>query len=85
MKKILNDADDKLSSKRLFTLILIVIMAIVLFGHVFFGFPLEDYIFEGLIDSIIWAIAFIGSEKVVDSLMAGKMSLPSRSKRNVDE
>lgn len=68
MKSLLTDStkSNKLSIKRVVVLILIILLCIVVISHMFFNKHIDQYIFDGMIDAVIWSMGFIGSEKLVD-------------------
>lgn len=66
MQAILYDSDNKLSSKRIVSFLFSILLIVIVVGHVFFEKKIDDYIYEGIKEIIIWSLGFIGSEKLVD-------------------
>lgn len=67
MKSAIKDnTSEKVSIKRIITVILVLLLSVVIIGHVFFGKTIAEYVYNGLIEAVIWSLAFIGSEKFAD-------------------
>lgn len=65
---LMRDGGNKLSIKRLIVSSLVLLLIVVIIAHVFFGKTISDHIYDGLIDSVIWSLGFIGSEKFVEAI-----------------
>ena len=59
---------NKISTKRLIVMILVLLLCVVIIAHVFWGKTIVDYVFDGLIQAVIWSMGFIGSEKFVEAI-----------------
>lgn len=59
---ITNDSTKEISSKRITILILILTLLVIIFANVFFNKHIDEFIYNGLIDVIIWSLGFIGAE-----------------------
>lgn len=59
---------NKLSAKRIVVFILIALLTTVIIGHVFYGKIIAEYIYNGLVEAVIWSMGFIGSEKFVEMI-----------------
>jgi len=68
IREILSDIGDKLSAKRFAALLLTSVLSAIIIGHVFYGLEISEHVFTGLVDTVIWSLAFIGSEKVVEGM-----------------
>jgi hypothetical protein len=66
VQTILYDSDNKLSSKRIVSFLFSILLIVIVIGHVFFEKKIDDYIYDGVKEIIIWSLGFIGSEKLVD-------------------
>lgn len=58
---ITNDSTSNISSKRVTLLILILLLVIIVVANIFFNKHIDEFIFNGLIDVIIWNLGFIGA------------------------
>lgn len=66
---ILHDNDlNKISSKRIIAVMLVLTLITVTLSNLFFQFKVEPYIFQGLTDALIWGLGFIGSENVTKNI-----------------
>ena len=67
VKTMLSDGiTNKLSFKRIITLFLVLVLVVILVGHVFFDKKIDQFMYDGLTNIIVWSMGFIGSEKVAD-------------------
>lgn len=68
MKQAITEASGKISTKRIIVFLLVLLLIVVIIGHVFFNKTIAEFVFNGLIEAVIWSMGFIGSEKFVDAL-----------------
>jgi len=76
VNKILSDGTNKLSSKRSAAFVLLIMFIVVVIAHMFFGLPIDDYVFQGLKDTLIFSLGFVGAEKFSDALSKQKNDAP---------
>lgn len=64
-----NDSDDpdKLSLKRISALLLVTCLVVVVIANMFFNKNIDEFIFDGLAEAVIWSLGFIGVEKFSNS------------------
>ena len=80
LKNVLTGPDDmNVSSKRVIAMLLILTLITVVIANMFLGYKIDEFVFNGLSDALIWSLAFISTEQV------GNLSLPGlRGKRTTD-
>lgn len=78
---ITDGTSSKVSIKRVVVLILILLLVVVILAHVFFSKTIEDYIYDGLIEAVIWSMGFIGSEKFVEAIPSFMTNRRGRTKQ----
>lgn len=79
-KTIIADSENpqKLSSKRIAALILVTCMAAVVVGNMFFGLDIDEFIFSGLTETVIWSLGFVGAEKLTSAIPVKTKKPPKR-------
>lgn len=70
---------QKVSSKRIAALVLVLCLVIVVIGNMFFRLKIDDFIFAGLTEAVIWSLGFVGAERF-STILPGK-----RPKRDTEE
>lgn len=65
---ITDHSSEKISTKRIVVFLLTFLLATVIIAHVFFQKTIAEYVYNGLIESVIWSMGFIGSEKFVEAI-----------------
>jgi hypothetical protein len=55
--------DDNLSSKRVVTLLAFTLCGVAFIANLFWGYTIEDYMFEGMIYLAMAGLGFTASEK----------------------
>lgn len=70
MKEVLQGGGDnnKYSSKRVVTFILTITLIAVVIANTFFGFEIQNFVYEGLVNVLIWSLGFVGSEQFAGAL-----------------
>jgi hypothetical protein len=63
-----NSDGTKLSSKRVITFMLAFTLVSVVIANTFFNFEVDEAIYTGLVDVLIWSLGFIGSEQFAGAL-----------------
>lgn len=62
-KQIFEDIDGTLSSKRAATLVCLVLITTAFISNLFFGFKIEEFIYESVVYIAIAGLGFVGAEK----------------------
>jgi len=68
MNTFLQDNDGHLSSKRLVTLISLLLLAVSFLANLFWGFTIERFIFDGVMYITIAGLGISGAEKFAPSV-----------------
>ena len=73
-----NGGSNKYSSKRVVTFLLTITLVSVTVANTFFGFEIEEHIYDGLVNVLIWSLGFVGSEQFAGAITNGyqKRSAP---------
>jgi len=79
-----SDGSEKISSKRVIAFVLLLTFVVVIFATTFFGVRIDSEIYNGLVEVLIWAIGFIGSEHFA-SAMAGRNGRASNNRERNPE
>jgi len=76
----------KISSKRIAAFTLVMLLSAVVIGNMFFGKTIDEFIYTGLSEAVIWSLGFVGAEKFSDAFNRGKPRPDiTRPKRYVDD
>ena len=68
MNSFLQDNDGNLSSKRLVTIISLLLLAVSFIANLFWGFQIERFIFDGVMYITIAGLGISGAEKFAPSV-----------------
>jgi len=65
LKTVFADSSNpqKVSSKRIAAFLLVISLVIVVIGNMFFNYSIDEFIFAGLSEAVIWSLGFVGAEK----------------------
>lgn len=83
----ITDTSNKISTKRIIVFILILLLCTVIIAHVFFSKTIAEYVYNGLIEAVIWSMGFIGSEKFVEaipSFMSNRRATTGNKPNNIN-
>lgn len=71
-KNIITGPDDmNISSKRVIAMLLILTLITVVIANMFLGYKIDEFVFNGLSDALIWSLAFISSEQISNLPLPG--------------
>lgn len=63
LNEIFKDIDGSFSSKRVSTFICLLLITTAFISNLFFGFKIEEFIFESVVYITIAGLGFVGAEK----------------------
>lgn len=73
------DGQEKISSKRVITFMFAIVLIILVLANTFFGCAVEEFMFNGLSDVLIWSLGFIGSEQFAGVMKRRSTTPPSNT------
>ncbi len=56
------DIKQKISAKRVISFMLTLTLITITVAHVFWGKPIIEYVYNGLVDCLVWCLGFVGAE-----------------------
>lgn len=59
---ITDDKNVKISSKRVISFLLVTTLIVISCAHTFYGKCITEYVFNGLVECLIWCMGFVGAE-----------------------
>lgn len=56
------DIKQKISSKRVISFVIALTIVVITCAHVFYGKVIAEYVYNGLVECLIWCMGFVGAE-----------------------
>lgn len=74
------DESSKISSKRTIAVAIAITYMIVVLAHMFFGFTIDENIYDGLVNVLVWSLGFVGAEQLT-GMMKKRYDVQSNVKK----
>lgn len=68
--------DGGFSSKRLVVIGCSIALLVAFVANMFFGFKIDEFIFNSIKEIVIWGTGFVGAEKLINNLPFGNKETP---------